>query len=164
MPINISDVVIQIGQQNPSLLKDIFVPFVSVIAGAYIGHKLNLKQEEVKLRNDVIKNFIVLTNEADFLFNELMSYKNFIETKVKPTFVENVIQGATIAVYTQQIDFKAKFNDYAFLTNYNSQFLYLISQVNKTVELLFSSVETYKNRNMWNRETYCGNNLYRNKG
>ena len=79
MPINISDVVVNIGQISQiNWIKDALLPFASVFLGAILAHKLNIHREQAQKIDELCAKMNIICNKSDFLLGNLMSYNEFL--------------------------------------------------------------------------------------
>ena len=138
MPINISDVVVNIGQIAPiNWIKDALLPFTSVFLGAILAHKLNINREQAKKIDELCAKMNIICNKSDFLLGNLMSYNEFLVEKIEAKFNENVIEAVQNPIFLPDISFfNVNIENYSFLSTYNSRFLYLIeNEISKGSEV-----------------------------
>ena len=76
MTINISDVVVNIGQQvgNSEWLEFLKI-LLPVFLGGYITYKVSEKAKLNETKQDNIKKFVLLSQIANFCFNDIYIYK-----------------------------------------------------------------------------------------
>lgn len=148
MSINISDIVISFGQSNQiNWIKDALIPCFSVFLGAILAHNFNINRDKIKKVQEICEKMNVLCNKSDFLLGSLMSYNEFLVEKIEMLFNENVEKAAINPIYIPDIScFNISIEEYAFLSNYNTRFLYTIEQLKKQLQLLESCAQTYKNK------------------
>lgn len=146
MPINTSDVVVNIGQISPiNWIKDALLPFTSVFLGAILAHKLNINREQTKKIDELCAKMNIICNKSDFLLGNLMSYNEFLVEKIEAKYNENIIEAIQNPIFIPNISsFNVNIENYVFLSNYNSKFLSLIEQLNSQLQLFISCAETYK--------------------
>lgn len=146
MTINISDVIVNIGQSlQTNWIKEAIIPFCSVFLGAILAHSFNINRERAKKIEELCEKMSVICNKSDFLLNTLMSYNEFLIEKIETKFQENILEAAINPIFIPDISyFNITSENYAFLSNYNSKFLYLIEQLNRQLQLLISCAEIYK--------------------
>lgn len=146
MPINISDVIVNIGQiSQTNWIKDAFLPFASIFLGAILAHKLNINREQAKKIDELCAKMNIICNKSDFLLGNLMSYNEFLVEKIEVKYNENIIEAIQNPIFIPNISsFNVNVENYAFLSNYNSKFLSLIEQLNSQLQLFISCAETYK--------------------
>ena len=68
MPINISDVVVNIGQISQiNWIKDALLPFASVFLGAILAHKLNIHREQAQKIDELCAKMNIICNARIFI-------------------------------------------------------------------------------------------------
>ncbi len=146
MPINISDVVVNIGQISQiNWIKDALLPFASVFLGAILAHKLNIHREQAQKIDELCAKMNIICNKSDFLLGNLMSYNEFLIEKIEAKYQENILEAVQNTIFIPDISyFDVNIEDYVFLSNYNTRFLNLIAQLNSQLQLFISCAETYK--------------------
>ena len=137
------NIAINIGEQ-PTILKEVLIPLISVFIGARFAYQYTLQRDTKQKKEQYNKHFRIIVTKANFLFHELMSYKDYMLSEIKPKFIKNTVKASIVSTYTPQVDFDESVDKTIFLSEFNPQFPYLISQVSKITQLFLTSVEIFK--------------------
>lgn len=141
------NIALNFSQQEPiwiEILKYFIMPLVSVFIGAILAYKYSLNLEIIKKRDEQIEKFIIIYNKANILFEELIGYKRFLIEIIKPMYEYNPKKAACEPIYIPKIAFSEPLDEYVMLAYYNRLFPWVISNVNKNVEILLSLLKIQK--------------------
>lgn len=146
MTINISDVVVTIGQQvNNSEWLEFFKILLPVFVGSYITYIATEKAKKDDIKRENIKKFAFVGQIATFCFNDICVYKeqvlNPIREKIDSDHLE---EGCFLtALYIPNNEFNINIQEHIFLADNNFLFLDLLNKTNTIFQLYKQSIENY---------------------
>lgn len=144
MPINISDVVVNIGQKTNSVdWFDFYKTILSVLLGGLMTYLASKKMKTNDAKKESIQKFILISHITHFCFNAICTYKENVICAIKENITGTAIPENLTCIYIPQEEFNIDMKDYIFLGGYNLYFPDLLNQTNIIYQLFKDTIDIY---------------------
>lgn len=144
MPINISDVVVNIGQKTNFVdWFDFYKTILSVLLGGLMTYLASKKMKTNDAKKESIQKFILISHITHFCFNAICTYKENVICEIKKNIAGTAIPENLTCIYIPQEEFNIDIKDYIFLGAYNLYFPDLLNQTNIIYQLFKDTIDTY---------------------
>lgn len=144
MTINISDIVVNIGQQvNNSEWIEFLKVLLPVFLGGYITYKASEKAKTNDIKQENIKKFALLSQITDFCFNDIYIYKEQVIEPIRKKINDNNLENNLTSLYIPLNEFNIDIEKYIFLGDKNFYFPDLLNKTNTIYQLYKQTIDSY---------------------
>ncbi len=144
MPINISDVVVNIGQKTNSVdWFDFYKTILSVLLGGLITYLASKKIKTEDSKKELVQKVALVNYIASFAFNDILIYKRKIIDPIRKNLKKKNIQSYISSVYIPKNEFDLDYKEYIVLDRFNCYLSDLLNKTNTLYQLFKQVINTY---------------------
>lgn len=144
MTINISDIVINVGQQiNSSEWVEFFKILLPVFLGGYITYRVTEKTKYNEIKKDNIRKFVLLSQITNFCFNDIYIYKEQVIEPNRKKINDSTFEDNLTNLYIPLNEFNIDIEKYIFLGDKNVYFPDFLNKTNTIYQLYKQAIDNY---------------------
>lgn len=144
MPINISDVVVNIGHKTNSVdWFDFYKTILSILLGGLMTYFASKKMKTEDSKKELVQKVALVNYIASFAFNDILIYKREIIDPIRKNLEKENIQSFISGVYIPKNEFDLDYKEYIILDSFNCYLSGLLNKTNALYQLLKQVINTY---------------------